>query len=221
MLCYSISHTEWYHITSAQQCGDNKLHNSRNKCSFTWFTVQAWHTWSISNEFSKLCIKFGLHFPNETFCFWISLHTCHLPLYLSCAHIYMHAHTSKSKTHTHFYLLVTRCQQEQVEGTLPHAEPSVCRCLSLSGTQHTNTTRLKETSSSAGTENITLAWRQITAKASDKEGVWGNRTTDSFAGFWYFLSFLFFFQEVWKNKCSFQAGTAFAFLQKTKKQMQI
>lgn len=129
---------------SIQQCGDNKLHNS----SFTWFTLQGWQTWSISNE---LHIKIWPPLSK-----WITLlltFSPRLPLYLyfcissSVHNTYMYARAHKQEqAHTRFYLLVTRCQREQVEGTTPHAEPSVCRCLSLSGTQHTNTARLKEAS---------------------------------------------------------------------------
>lgn len=39
--------------------------------------------------------------------------------------------------------------------------------------------------SSVGTASTTLAGREITAKTSDKDGLWSNRTTDSFAGFSY------------------------------------
>lgn len=63
--------------------------------------------------------------------------------------------------------------------------------------------------SSVGTESTTLARREITAKTSDKDGLWSNRTLTALLA-----SAILFFQEVWKNKCSFQAITAFAFLQK-------
>ena len=58
-----------------------------------------------------------------------------------------HKRTYRDKqAHTHFHLLVTRCQREQVEGTLPHAGPSVCCCRFpyLARYTATNAARLRE-----------------------------------------------------------------------------
>ena len=77
-------------------------------------------TAGVSNQ------HFDLYFLTKHCCVWSGLFPPHPFISL------LHPHMPKSK-HTlifFFYLIVTRCQQEQVEGTLPHAEPSVCCCLS-------------------------------------------------------------------------------------------
>lgn len=89
-----------------------------------------------------------------------------------------HTHTHREKqAHTHLYLLVTRCQQEQVEDTLPHAEPSVCCCLSphharYTAYQHHNKAGTNKHSEAISRRRVQLRHfvrREIAAKASDKD----------------------------------------------------
>lgn len=83
-------------------------------------------------------------------------------------------HTNTNKMCV-FYLLVTRCQQEQVEGTLPHAEPSICCCLSpyhawYMAYQYSQAESNKRSATiSRQTVIHTLVIRDITARTSDKD----------------------------------------------------
>lgn len=95
------------------------------------------------------------------FCVWFA--PCFaVSLPFSSLHLFSlsHTHTETSK-HTHFYLLVTRCQQEQVEGTLPHAEPSVCCCLSP---YHARYTAYQYSKAETNKHSAAISRRQIRLK---------------------------------------------------------
>lgn len=81
--------------------------------------------------------------------------------------------------------------------------PSVAACLHITpGKQHTNTTKLRQTSSqqqfwsskyNSNTWKHTCEKTAITAKISDKDWLWSSRTADIFAGFSYiFYLFIYF-----------------------------
>lgn len=173
-----------------QQCGDNKLHNSRNKCSFTWFTLQGWQTWSISNE---LHIKIWPPLSK-----WITLLLTFSPRLL----LYLYFCISSSVHNTYMYVLrhtnrskrtpVSIYSWQGVSGSRWRAlchmlnHPSVAAYLyQVHSIPIQRGWKKLALCSSVGTESTTLARREITAKTSDKDGLWSNRTTDSFAGFSY------------------------------------
>lgn len=53
---------------------------------------------------------------------------------------FTHSLSTQPPSHTHIHrLFVTRSQQEQVEGTVPHAELSFCRSLFLTKPEQTRT----------------------------------------------------------------------------------
>lgn len=131
---------------------------------------------------------------------------CFVILYLfpslSHTHTYTDMHTL-TREHAHFSLLATRCQQKQVDGTLPHAEPSICCCLfpylrRYTAYQYNKAERNKHSAAISGQE-IWLKHcvrRELTAKTWDKDWLWSNRATDIFAGccsFFVVWFFLFFF----------------------------
>lgn len=101
----------------------------------------------------------------------------------------IHAHTHRRQAHN-FFLLVTECQQEQVEGTLPHAEPSVCCCLSP---YHARYTKNQYKKARKWRQTSTLQQfpdRESNSNALHKDRsqptqqwLWSSRTIDIFAGF--------------------------------------
>lgn len=168
------------------------------------FRVGEHNNTSLMNLCS-LQIHFDLYFGDKAY-LCDSLCAVFFSLLLS----HTHTHTEK-QAHTHLYLLVTRCQQEQVEDTLPHAEPSVCCCPSphharYTAYQHHNKAGTNKHSEEISRRRVQLRHfvrREIAAKASDKDWLWSSRTTDIFAGFSFSL-----LQNLWLIESSFQAQAA-------------
>ena len=134
----------------------------------------------------KIFWPFWFCFVSGSFCARLHLQ---LPssFYFLLSHTHTHTHTHTA-THTRLYLLVTRCQREQVEGPLPHAEPSVCCCLSPDLARSTqqpvrpSQAEIRELSAAISRQQVQLVhlWKcwAITARASNKDWLWRGRATD-------------------------------------------